>query len=155
MKIILSLRSLFIAGLMVSGGTALAAEEATATIDCTNAPGASLCQNIRVMKSYFVSCNGDGCSSLMRDQDYSMARVTDSYYRVVPPGAVVAQDLGLQAKAAAATICGYSWKDVTDTQGLTHWVINANRALDSLKELQLASNTPNPKHCQMSVHDFM
>lgn len=126
------------------------APAAAAPLNCTTLPGSSLCRDIRIAQSYLVGCTG-GCEGLLRDQTRALTRVANSYFDVLLPGMKADNDIAMQAYNTAVKICGYRWRDA-NVEAIGQWVIAANRALDGLKEVQVAGNLRTTKYCQMSSH---
>lgn len=150
-----TIRTLALAALTVctlNSNQVKANEPTAASINCQDQPGASLCRDIRIAYSYLVSCSG-GCDGLMYDQASALNKLANTYYAVYYPGMGVDQILSDQAYAAATRLCAYSWKDVTNVQALNQWIVAANRAIDGLKDLQIAGGRNPAKHCQFRVQN--
>lgn len=131
--------------LLFSAERAQSAEE----LNCTTNLGAPLCRSLQIAKSYLVDCSG-GCESLFYKQESAFQKIANYYYGNIYMTYTAAKDITSLAQSTAGKLCDYEWKNV-ETHLLSGLLVEANRALGVMKEVQLAGGVSHPEFCTITI----
>lgn len=131
-------------GLVLS--TVVTSEASAVTyLDCQSHPGATVCREMRILKSNLVGCNGNACYNLWNAQIRSMEGLTNFYYRYVGFNPAADLNIGSGAQDLAIRLCAQQWRG--DINWINQIMISANRVIGVLAEIQRASGIAVPSSC--------